>query len=254
MAAAGQATSRASARWSRTRIALAVALAPVLFAVAIVAVLVYAIFTVCLHLAIWTWWCPRGRDVLFVYSDGPIWREYIDDRIIPRLCTRAVVLNWSQRKQWRPSLARVAFHHFGGSREFNPLAVVFRPFRRTRTFRFWQPFRDLTHGRPAALHAMEREFFGSIGIRRPNEYSAHWFAAFMDTMPDHWTAIEVDGVCRRLPLPACRRVLDVCCGPGRHAAGLSERGYEVTGIDRDEAALSRARRRAPTATFLPLDQ
>ena len=160
---ADQVTSRASARWSRAQIALGVTLAPLLLVVVLVAVLAYAIFTVSLHVAIWTWWCLRGRDVLFVYSDSPIWRGYIDDRIIPLLGERAVVLNWSQRKQWRPSLARLAFGHFGGSREFNPLAVVFRPFRRTRTFRFWQPFRDFTHGHPEALHAMERDLFGLIG-------------------------------------------------------------------------------------------
>jgi hypothetical protein len=164
MAAADQVTSRASARWSRTQIALGVALAPVLLVVVLVSVLAYAIFTVSLHLTIWTWWCLRGRDVLFVYSDSPIWRGYIDDRIIPLLGERAVVLNWSQRKQWRPSLARLAFGHFGGSREFNPLAVVFRPFRRTRTFRFWQPFRDFKHGHPEALLAMERDLFGLIGV------------------------------------------------------------------------------------------
>jgi hypothetical protein len=102
--------------------------------------------------------------VLFVYSDSPIWRDYIDERILPLHAERALVLNWSERRRWRPSLSRMTFHHFGGSREFNPLAVVFRPFRRTRTFRFWQPFRDFKHGHPEALHAMERDLFGLIGV------------------------------------------------------------------------------------------
>ena len=56
---------------------------------------------------------------------------------------------------------------FGGYREFNPLAVVFRPFRRSRIFRFWRPFKDSSHGHPEALHRMEEEFFGSIGVLRP---------------------------------------------------------------------------------------
>ena len=88
----------------------------------------------------------------------------------------------------------------------------------------------------------------------PNEYTPRWFASFMDTMPEAWTALEVSGVSRRLPLPTFRRVLDVCCGTGRHAAGLSALGYQVTGVDRDEAALGRARSGAPGATFLRLDQ
>ena len=162
MAAAGRSTRRpAAGSWSRAILGLAIA--PILLAVATVWVLAYAAASVCLHLALWTWWGPRGRDVLFVYSDSPVWRPYIDQRILPRLGDRAVLLNWSERRHWRPSLARWTFRHFAGSREFNPIAIVFRPCRPTRTFRFWQPFRDLKDGHPEALHAMEREFFGAIG-------------------------------------------------------------------------------------------
>jgi hypothetical protein len=44
--------------------------------------------------------------------------------------------------------------------------VVFRPFHRTRKFRFWKPFRDFKHGRPAALQEMELEFFSLIGVQK----------------------------------------------------------------------------------------
>ena len=128
--------------------------------------LVYLLTTICLHLCIWVWWCLRGRDILFVYSDSPIWHDYIEQQVLPHLGERAIVLNWSQRKRWRFSLARLAFYHFGGYRQFNPLGVVFRPFRRTRTFRFWQPFRDFKHGNLAALQKTEAEFFGLIGVQR----------------------------------------------------------------------------------------
>lgn len=87
-----------------------------------------------------------------------------------------------------------------------------------------------------------------------NQFSKQWFSTFMHTMPQDWTRVEVDGVMRRLPLPGFSRLLDVCCGTGRHAALLAERGYEVTGIDRDEDALSRARSLAPRCTFHRLDQ
>ena len=120
-----------------------------------------------LHLAIWTWWYLRGRDILFVYSDSPIWREHVEQHILPYLGERAVVLNWSHRKRWRISIARLAFHYFGGSREFNPLAVVFRPMRRTRTFRFWQPFRDFKHGRPEALRKLEHDSSRSLRSKDP---------------------------------------------------------------------------------------
>lgn len=76
-----------------------------------------------LYLAVWLVWCVRGRYVLLVYSDSPIWRDYFKNEIIPVLDKRAVTLNWSQRKRWRLSLAVLAFRRFGGRREFNPLAV-----------------------------------------------------------------------------------------------------------------------------------
>ncbi|QIO21337.1 class I SAM-dependent methyltransferase [Haloarcula sp. JP-L23] len=61
------------------------------------------------------------------------------------------------------------------------------------------------------------------------------------TTPDEWgdldhTAVEwAEG-----------HVLDVGCGPGRHALALQERGHDVTGIDRSPGALSVARDRGVT--------
>jgi len=139
---------------------------PVLVVLFFALLALYLISTFCLHIIIWFWWCWRGHDILFVYSDSPIWHDYIEQQVLPHLGERAVVLNWSQRKRWRLSLARMAFYHFGSYRQFNPLGVVFRPFRRTRTFRFWQPFRDFKHGHPDALQKMETEFFQLIGVHK----------------------------------------------------------------------------------------
>lgn len=44
-----------------------------------------------------------------------------------------------------------------------------------------------------------------------NEYSRTWFDTFLAAIPDATTALEVRGLARRLPLPAYRAVLDVCC-------------------------------------------
>ena len=153
-----------------TKWQIALLIPVILYAVLYLAVFLpfLALYSLCLRLAVWSWWCLRGRDILFVYSDSPVWHDYIEQRIVPHLGERAIVLNWSQRKRWRLSLRRMAFYHFGGDREFNPLAVVFRPFRRTRTFRFWKPFRDFKHGQPEELQKMEDEFFGLIGIERPD--------------------------------------------------------------------------------------
>ncbi len=115
-----------------------------------------------LHLAVWCCWCARGRCVLFVYSDSPIWHDYVEAHILPRLGERAVVLNWSHRSRWRRSLGVLAFRYFGGHRTFNPLALVFRPFRFARHFRFYEPFRDFKHGKTEALTKMESDFFDLV--------------------------------------------------------------------------------------------
>ena len=46
-----------------------------------------------------------------------------------------------------------------------------------------------------------------------------------------------------------RRVLDLGCGTGGHAAPLAERGYDVVGVDRSEAMLEQARARGSSARF-----
>jgi SAM-dependent methyltransferase len=77
-----------------------------------------------------------------------------------------------------------------------------------------------------------------------NAYSRLWFETFLRTQSPEWTAREVDFVARLAPLSAYRTLLDVCCGEGRHAIPLAERGYDVTGLDRNGDALSAARERA----------
>src|SRR5687767_3227187 len=54
-------------------------------------------------------------------------------------------------------------------------------------------------------------------------------------------------------LPDHCRILDLCCGTGQIARGLTERGYRVTGIDGSESMLVFARRNAPSATFFQAD-
>jgi SAM-dependent methyltransferase len=43
------------------------------------------------------------------------------------------------------------------------------------------------------------------------------------------------------------KVLDLCCGPGRHAVEFAQRGFEVTGVDRSEFLLQQARGQASGA-------
>jgi len=58
---------------------------------------------------------------------------------------------------------------------------------------------------------------------------------------------EADFVRRTLRLRRGRRVLDVCCGYGRHAVPLARAGLKVTGFDRSRFFLNKARRGAKKA-------
>lgn len=80
-----------------------------------------------------------------------------------------------------------------------------------------------------------------------NAYSNLWFQLFMPLQTEEWTENDAAFLARQLPLSRYTRVLDLCCGYGRHALKLAQRGYQVTGLDRDEAAISEARKRAAEA-------
>jgi hypothetical protein len=132
-----------------------------------VALIAAGAYRMLLTASVWTCWCARGRDVLVVSSDSPIWKIHMDQNILDHVRTRAVILNWSERKTWRTSLATMAFRHFGGRQEFNPLVIVFRPFRPTEVFRFWQPFQDHKHGNNASLERLEKELFKLLWMPSP---------------------------------------------------------------------------------------
>lgn len=52
---------------------------------------------------------------------------------------------------------------------------------------------------------------------------------------------EVGHMIDWLRLPTQAKVLDLCCGMGRHSMSLAEFGFDVTGVDLSEILLARAR-------------
>jgi hypothetical protein len=138
---------------------------PILLPLLVIVLPLYLLYKFILYLSIWLCWCTRKKFILFVYSDSPIWHDYIEQQILPHIKDRAFVLNWSEHKKWRrwfPSLPIMAFRHFGGSREFNPFAAVFRPFRLARTFRFFNAFKEFKHSKPDSLEKMRQEFLDLV--------------------------------------------------------------------------------------------
>jgi D-alanine-D-alanine ligase len=55
------------------------------------------------------------------------------------------------------------------------------------------------------------------------------------------TKQEVDAFARMLNLSAQDKVLDLCCGHGRHTLELARRGFHVEGLDRSHYLISKAR-------------
>ncbi|CAM3843469.1 class I SAM-dependent methyltransferase [Deinococcus frigens] len=66
----------------------------------------------------------------------------------------------------------------------------------------------------------------------------------MTTLDPVQTERKTDFLARQLPRPEYSRVLDLCCGTGRHAHRLAGRGYQVVGLDRDATAVQEARAQA----------
>lgn len=137
---------------------LLIILSPIL----IFTVLLYFLWGAILHLAIWL--SSKKQFVVFVYSDSPTWKDYIEREILPHLNDRAVILNWSERRYWRSSLAVLAFRYFGGQRNFNPIGLVFRPFRFVKTYRFFEAFKEFKHANSKKVERLRKELFDDIGI------------------------------------------------------------------------------------------
>lgn len=126
------------------------------------AALLWLISASFLLLVVWLTWCPRRRYALVIYSNSPVWREYFETQVISRLGGRAVVLNWSERSRWPLSLPVVLFRVFGGSREFNPMAIVFEPLVWPRRFRFYKAFQSFKHGRPEDVEQLRVDFLRAL--------------------------------------------------------------------------------------------
>jgi SAM-dependent methyltransferase len=87
----------------------------------------------------------------------------------------------------------------------------------------------------------------------PNAYSSLWFQFFHVGIGEARTAQETAFVCRCAPLPGFRKVLDACCGMGRHARALCSRGYSVVGIDRNGHMSARAQTLAGGPSYVNID-
>jgi hypothetical protein len=145
------------------RLALIALLLPIILPLAIVGLGLHFLNKVVVYLLVWVWWLPKGKDVLYVSSDSPIWKEYMESEVFPLLAERAMVLSWSARSKWpKWSFAVRVFRTFGSGRDFNPVVVLFRPFRRARIFRFLPAFQERKHGNSASVEQLRRDLMQAL--------------------------------------------------------------------------------------------
>ena len=135
-------------------------------------------------------WTPEGKRALLVYSNSPNWQDYIETNWLPRLGHQVVILNWSERQNWDRDhfLEASVFRAYTGRKEFNPVAIVFRPganvglasrwrallhgdligallrgsHHGVTVVPFWQAFKDFKHGREQTLRRAEQRMFAAL--------------------------------------------------------------------------------------------
>ena len=137
---------------------LVILLLPIILPLSAIGFTLFLLHRVVLYLLIWIVWLPKGKDTLLVYSDGPIWRDYMIQEILPLVQERAVVLNWSERRNWhRWAFPAYIFRSFAGGQKYNPVVMLFRPFRRVEIFRFWSAFKDWKHGHTDSVNEIRNQ-------------------------------------------------------------------------------------------------
>ena len=90
----------------------------------------------------------------------------------------------------------------------------------------------------------------------------HWFEDVADHLGSAYlrysftkgTAQEVEFLVECLRLAPGARVLDVGCGPGRHAHALGRRGFDVVGVDISERFVALARAGVPSGAAVTFER
>src|SRR4051812_41806510 len=77
-----------------------VTIAPIWIPLILLGVFARLLSSICVHLVVWLLWLPRSKRLLFIYSNSSIWQSYLEAHILPVIREQAIVLNWSQRREW----------------------------------------------------------------------------------------------------------------------------------------------------------
>jgi len=75
-------------------------------------------------------------------------------------------------------------------------------------------------------------------------YDKEYIKIYSSFFSPEETSREIDYFINTAPLIKSQRILDLCCGEGRHTIELAKRGYQVTGFDYSNAFLAKAKKDA----------
>jgi hypothetical protein len=108
----------------------------------------------------------QGKFIIFVYSDSPNWKDYIEANILPIIRQHTILLNWSERRNWESSSWIIkAFKHWGGESDFNPMAIVRCNFFKIQIIRFNKAFHENKFGKADLLKKVESELIHFVNIQ-----------------------------------------------------------------------------------------
>lgn len=103
----------------------------------------------------------RGAVGILVYSDSPNWKPYIEERWLPVVGSRLLILNWSERRTWDPTPEIRLFHAFTGDENFNPVAILLTR-RHPLVFEFHSAFKNAKHGNTEGVEMLQRQLFDEL--------------------------------------------------------------------------------------------
>ena len=124
----------------------------------VVAGVLWLVVAVLLQLVVWLTWCPRGGNVLVVYSNSPIWQGTLKGTC-SRLSAAGAQFSIGRRNtdgQVAFSGTVQVFREEIASSTHWPLSFSHLLGRR---FRFYKAFKAFKHGRPEEAEKMRRELF-----------------------------------------------------------------------------------------------
>lgn len=78
-------------------------------------------------------------------------------------------------------------------------------------------------------------------------FGEEYLRIYSHALTEERTQRETDQLVGLLDLPPGSDILDLCCGHGRHAIALAQRGYQITGQDLNAFFLEKAEAEAATA-------